>query len=295
MCGAAWQLGRVGVGCVAIALAGCARERATPESHSMATYAKGASADHGLGASPAPAKPSTTPPMPAPTAASSSRPPTSPVPLALKEVFPFIRVDVGARVVEFDGEIAIDAHHEATPLVYLEVFACTRDTREHESIVVTRARPSLVHAALLAAGFKEGKPGSWGWRAEEQKLEAIPPSGDALRVYLVVDGREIPMGETAIHALTGEPLAWTLGLERGASGGGFVFAGSVMRQRGGAERYEADGAGTLVGLATFGSEVIAWGRVYSHEASVEEPAWIANKEVVPRRGTKVAVRIRAGE
>jgi len=40
----------------------------------------------------------------------------------------------------------------------LEMFACPKGTKEHESIVAVEARPFVVHAGLLAVGAKAGKP-----------------------------------------------------------------------------------------------------------------------------------------
>jgi hypothetical protein len=172
------------------------------------------------------------------------------------------------------------------PRVYLEVIACTPDTKEHETLVVTRARPSHVHAALLAAGFTPGSPGSWEWTGEVMRSK--PPTGDAVVVELVyadADGREVvrPASDFVVNAETGARLAET----------GFRFAGSRMAVRSGREVYDADGTGTLVGLATFGAETVAWGEVFSPEASVQEPEWIADPARMPRVDTPVVVRLRA--
>ena len=74
-------------------------------------------------------------------------------------------------------------------------------------------------------------------------------------------------------------------------GSGWVFAGSRMREFRGREVYDADGTGQLIGLHTFGSETIAWTRVESPEASVQEPLWLANNDVVPEIGAPVTVRV----
>lgn len=204
-------------------------------------------------------------------------------------MFPGIRVDASHKVVEFDAEIAIDAHNPQTPHVYLEVLACTPDTREHETIVVTRVQPSLVHAALLAAGFKEGKPGSWEWDDATKKLRSIPPSGDPLRVELVIDSVARDLADFVVRADTNTSLAEVA--RKSPPPNSFLFSGSTLRTRQGAQRYEADGAGTLIGLTAFGTETIAWSRMYSPDSAIEEPVWMANPALVPPRGTKAAVRI----
>lgn len=218
--------------------------------------------------------------------------PTEPPTPGFKELFPGVRVDVAHKIVEFDGEIAIDCHNPQTPRVYLEVLVCSPDTREHESIVVTRAKPSLVHAALLAVGFKDGKPGSWEWDEANKTLISIPPTGDPLRVELVILGVARDLAEFAVRADT--KAALNKPSSQGKVASTFLFAGSTLRTRAGTERYEADGAGTLVGITTFGTETIAWSRLHSPDASIEEPTWIANVSLVPARGTKVVIRVSPG-
>jgi hypothetical protein len=208
----------------------------------------------------------------------------------LREILPGVRADIAARFIEFDGTVPIDCHDPRTPRVYLEVTVCTPDSKEHETLVVTKVKPSTVHAALLAIGLQPGEPGMWKW--EDRKLTAIPPAGAPLEVLLVYKdktGREIeaPSADWVINAETKARF--------GAAGGerGWVFAGSKMVKREGQERYDADGIGTLVGLCTFGAETIAWKRVISPDSEVQEPEWIADPEKVPAYGTAVTVRIKA--
>lgn len=210
---------------------------------------------------------------------------------ALREVFPFIRVDAKARLVEFDGVVPVDVHDPATPDVYLELVACTPDTREHESLVMTRARPSHVHAALLAIGLEPGSPGSWSVsRGELVKTAPTGPMLDVTIAYHDGAGREVeaPAWEWIVSARTDRPI-----LPAG-SPTPFLFAGSKMAVRQGREGYDADGTGTLIGLTTFGMETIAWREVISPEAALEEPEWLADRSRVPRFGTPVVVRIQPG-
>lgn len=229
-----------------------------------------------------PSAPATSPTIPAP--------PPSPAPVAaMRDVFPGVRVDVSKKLVEFDGWVPIDAHNPKSPRVYLEVIVCTFDSKEHESLVVTRAKPSHVHAALLMIGLEPGAPGSW--RIDEQSRVTIaPPRGSPVYVSLVFDpaspdAREIDPAELVINART---KARASSLE----GAGFVFGGSRVVEWQGQSIYDADGTGTLIGLATFGSETIAWREVFSPEAAIAEPVWIADNERVPAPGTPVTVRLR---
>ncbi|MBM4109308.1 MAG: hypothetical protein FJ255_10975 [Phycisphaerae bacterium] len=203
---------------------------------------------------------------------------------AFKEVFPGVRVDAQGRRVEFDGEVPIDA---AGSRVFLEVVACGRGSREHEALVVTGAKPSHVHAALLLAGLAPGLPGQWRWSGAT--LESTPPTGDGVRLTL----RWV---DATGRAHVEEPSAWIRDVDSGRAlwespVEPWVFAGSLFRHVGRREVYVADVEGTIVGLATFGDEVVAWTRLFSPEASVQAPQWIADPGRTPPAGTRVTVRL----
>ncbi len=213
----------------------------------------------------------------------ADRTPATPVAVpAFTTLAPGLRVNASAGVVELDGFVAEDVHHPDTPRVYLEVIVCARDSREHESLVVTDVPPSLVHAALLTAGLEPGSVGSIDANPEGQ-LARLPATGDAVRVTFLVDGAPKDPLAWVIHADTNKHLA-----DRDAS---FVFAGSAIRQRAGRTWYAADGEGTLVGLATFGTETIALTESFSHASAIDEPVWIADRTRVPAKGAPVVVRI----
>lgn len=222
----------------------------------------------------------TPPPKPEPPTPPKT---TTPTP-SLVQLFPAVRVDRVQRFVEFDGTIPIDAHDPGAPNVYLELIACTRDSREHESLVVTSAKPSHIHAALLLLGLEPGTP---------ERLDPsapMPATGPTLRIEILfkADNQTTTrrVEELIINAKTGKTLPnqqW-------------VFAGSRFLPKPNnngttTEVYDADGTGTLIGLATFGSETIAPRAGFSPQASVAEPVWIARKETLPKIGTPVTVRL----
>jgi hypothetical protein len=207
----------------------------------------------------------------------------------MREVFPHVRVDAKAKMVEFDGFVPIDAHVADAPLVFLEVVACTTDTKEHEALVVTQARASQVHAALLLIGLEPGSPGKWELKGDD--LVPVDPTGPSVDVL-------ISWTDEAGARVSRRPVEMVSRFDGGApfdpdGTGRWLFAGSQMVTRAGREWYDADGAGTLIGLTTFGSETIAWSRVISPDASVQDPEWVAKKETVPRVGTPVTVQVRA--
>ncbi len=238
------------------------------------------------------------PPLSAPAMAARSN---------LRDLFPHIRADLEARIIEVDGIVPLDCHNPKTPRVYLEQFVCAPDSKEHESLVMTRALPSHLHAALLAIGLTPGSPGSFERDpAAPGGVRALAATGDRLRISVVREpertgdctGFNVPMPEPltdwVVHAENGEPFAAHRETKIGERLGGepgFVFSGSRMVVHQGREVYDADGAGTIVGLTSFGSEVISWSRTISPDSALDEPVWIADVARVPKMGTPVTLRI----
>lgn len=220
-------------------------------------------------------------------------------PLVFREAFPGVRIDAAAGVVEFDAMVSPMLVPDArAPRFYLEVVCCSPDTREHETFVVTRVGPSHLHAALLAVGLKSGTPGSF--RQTDHGLETIDPAGDRVEVRFVYEA-----GGATVEA---DPLAWVArdtggagfleterarAQEHGGREPGWVFAGSRMAAHDGRDVYDADGTGVVIGLTTFGSEVLSWSRTISPDSAVEAPSWVADFSKTPPAGTAVRVRVRA--
>ncbi len=202
-----------------------------------------------------------------------------------REIFPHVRLNARERYVEFDGTVPIRLDDREAPYVYLELIACTPNTREHEVLVVTRAKPSHVHAALLVLGLEPGAPAAW--RVEGQRLVGVAPSGDAVEIELRYTK---PDGTTVAQ----HPSDWIVrkGTSEHPPRVRWVFAGSAMMRREGKEVYAADGEGTMIGLASFGSEVVAYPEVISPESSIDAPVWVADPANVPAMDTRVVVRIR---
>ena len=98
---------------------------------------------------------------------------------------PGITVDTRAREVRIEGTVVLRQG-------FLELFVCGEGTREHESIVAVRARPSHVVFALALLGLAPGKP---GYTTEGGAFS--PPAGEVLAIacrFKDADGqmREVP-------------------------------------------------------------------------------------------------------
>jgi hypothetical protein len=192
-----------------------------------------------------------------------------------------VRVEVAAGIVSFPGTVALDEG-------WLEVGVCRVGTREHEAVVVTGSRPSIVHAGLLLAGLEPGKPGGY-----HENGAAFGPIGDRVVVELQpldatgeAVGDPIPFASTVLDVRAPEEIPDL----------GWVFAGSAVLPNppsmGPGEYYAADFGGSLIGLSTFGDEVVGAIEVRSPDSGVDDAVWKIRPDILPPAGTRVRVVIR---
>lgn len=175
---------------------------------------------------------------------------------------------------------------------YLEQVLCSPGTREHESLLVTDVPASSIHAALLLAGIEPGSPGRW--QEVGGRVELLPPVGDAVQVAVLYEHAE---GSGVVR----EPVSrWIAELQ---TGGAFptdtwIFGGSLLLDEedmvGEGSRYLADHSGSVIGLVTFGDELLGLPMVIPDAASIQEPEWVVRMEHVPPPGTKVHVLLSPG-
>jgi len=183
----------------------------------------------------------------------------------------------------------------------LELIACTKGTKEHESIVVIKARPAHIHVALLLLGARNGNP---AMRKPIDKDGSrwidVPPSGDPVDVYLVFKSKTGTVVERPISdfvtAADRDPDG-----KPGAAGDGapadvqfphtFVFAGSLLRRSGsGPRKYLSDLSGNVISVVTFGDELLCLPGIQGHDNG--SLMWQVNATDLPAIGTKVTLRLR---
>jgi len=175
---------------------------------------------------------------------------------------------------------------------WLEQVACSPGTREHEAIFVIEAPARAIHTALLAAGFESGRPGQWTYD-DSEGFQFHPPEGTPLRVLVRRADEPIdaarPVNEWIVTEESGETLPDLP----------FVFGGSRMIVRGvhfgqaagdeDEEVYVADISGSLIGLVTFGDEVVRYQRVIADQNLVMPQEWVADSRRIPPIGTPVVL------
>jgi hypothetical protein len=213
------------------------------------------------------------PPAPAAGAARpASAPASQPGLIRLKG----LTLDRAGRQLIIQAEVCYDG-------MPLEAFLCRAGTKDYESVLSTPARPSDVHAALLALGLTQGKPARMS-KADTQPARFLPPEGPRLAVTLRwkdKDGkdREAPAGAWLTHVgdkKADPPKEW-------------VFVGSDVLPGG---RYWADQEmeGDIISLSNFASAVLDVPfQSTSENASLE---FTGNAKAIPPKGTAVDVVIR---
>jgi hypothetical protein len=186
------------------------------------------------------------------------------------------------------GTVEIEAT-VCRPDAWLEQVACAPGTREHESLLVVHARPQHVHAALLAAGYIPGEPGRWVY--EGDSVRVLPPRGPELAV--LVRYRD------AAGAVVEHPVREWIAESRGSMpfpDGPWVFGGSRFvpntPSMGPGEHYVADMSGSVIGLVTFGDEVIGFSHIWADEEAAREPEWVVSEAKYPPQGTAVTIILR---
>lgn len=183
----------------------------------------------------------------------------------------------------------------------LELIACTKDTKEHESIILVEAKPSHIHTALLLLHAKPGSPAMHrALDAEGTRFMPVEPNGGAVDVFLVIkdaSGKETerPISDFIAAAPPEDEVggAAPADAEKPAKfpTHTFLFTGSVIHGEGnGPREYVCDQTGNVISLATFGDELLSLPGIHDPADSLR--MWEANSETLPAVDSKVILRLR---
>jgi hypothetical protein len=172
-------------------------------------------------------------------AAKPPGPPAFPDPVGARRLSPRypIWVDMKEKTVIVDGQVCLREG-------MLEMFACTRNTKEHEAIVSAETKAYLVHAALLSLGAEAGHPAQF-------QPSYKPPEGTEIEVLVRWKDDKGKM-QTA-HAQD-----WIKDMRtKKAMTYPFVFGGSSFwtDPESGKKTYQAEG-GDFVCVSNFGSAML---------------------------------------
>jgi hypothetical protein len=236
-------------------------------------------------------QPADAPPGPTAGQASSNLPQAD---VAKEFKLPGLFVNQKERCVDLDATVCLKQGA-------LELIACTKDTKEHESIFAVEAKPIHIHTALLLLGVQAGNP------AMRKPLDEngtrwidVAPRGGAVDVFLVFkdkDGKTVerPISDfikRSDHGGQGMPAD-----NRGDKDAErfpthtFLFAGSILHGDGeGPSRYLCDTSGHVISIATFGDEVLCLPDVHSSDNGAL--MWSIDSTHLPALGSKIILRLR---
>ena len=202
--------------------------------------------------------------------ATAQSPPKLPEPKGAKRLSPQydIWIDPKEKAVLIDGQISLRQG-------MLEMFACTRNTKEHESVVSANTKAYIAHAALLSLGAEPGSPVQF-------LPEYKPPSGSEIEVLVQwIDERG--------KEQTARAQDWVKDIRTGkAMSHPFVFAGSSFwtDAQTGKKYYQAEG-GDFICVSNFGTAMLDI-PVESSQANTEL-AFEAFTERIPPLGAPVRI------
>jgi hypothetical protein len=174
-------------------------------------------------------------------------------------------IDVANHRVVLDGTICLREGQ-------LEMFACPKGTKEHESVVAVETKMYVVHAALLAVGAQPGKP-------VEFQPTYKSATGAEIEVGLIwndTDGVHRERAQNWVRNIrTGKPLEYP-----------WVFAGSGfwVDETTGEKSYLAE-SGDFICVSNFPSAMLDL-PVESSQAN-ENLVYQAYTERIPPLGTRV--------
>jgi hypothetical protein len=175
-------------------------------------------------------------------------------------------IDQKRKLVVVDGKICLREGQ-------LEMFACPRSTKEHESVIAVNAKSMHVHTALLLVGAKEGTPVKF----DPKYVAATGPEVEILVLWKDKDGKpkKVRAQEMIINVKTGKPMAYN-----------WVFAGSAffVDEETGKQHYLAEG-GELVCVSNFPTATLDLS-VRSTDANADL-LFKCNTELIPPLGTPV--------
>jgi hypothetical protein len=175
-------------------------------------------------------------------------------------------IDPKRKFVIVDGKVCLREGQ-------LEMFACPKGTKEHESVVSVNCNAQLIHAALEAAGAKAGQPVSFD-------PEYRPAAGPVVDVYVLWKDEQgtshrVRAQEWIKEAKTGKEMTQS-----------WVFAGSGFwtDEQTGQKYYQADG-GDLICVSNFTTAMLDL--PISSTQSNQSLMFTAFTERIPPLGTKV--------
>ena len=203
---------------------------------------------------------------------------------------PGIKLNLEERCVDVNATICL---HKGL----LELVACTKGTKEHESILSVAARPMHIHTAMLLMGASPGTPAMR--KAQEgvrTRWVPVEPAGDPVCVSLVFavskgKPQEYPIQKFISPAQPDEISGIPANKKLATFPASFLFAGSHLVENGaGPRKYVCEQSGNVISISTFGDELLCLPGIHGHQN--DGLAWQVNANGLPGIGEQVILRLR---
>jgi len=154
-----------------------------------------------------------------------------------------------------DRSVALTARVVGQDADWLELVACSPNSREHEALLVVDAKPAHLHLALTLLGLQPGQPRT-ATQVGPGQWQTHPAQGPAINITVQYDG---PAGPVAapIQAWYAIRPANPDTPPDNTSRDAFLFTGSQSRTHQGQTHYLADLSGTVISLVHFGDDTLA--------------------------------------
>jgi len=175
-------------------------------------------------------------------------------------------IDPKRKLVLVDGKVVLREGQ-------LEMFACPKQTKEHESIVSVDCKAHVVHAGLLAVGAKIGHPVKYD-------PKYVPAAGTEIEILILWTDKEGKRHKDRAQK-------WIRNVKTGkAMAHNWVFAGSGFwsDEQTGIRHYHAD-AGDMICVSNFSTAMLDL--PISSSQSNEALLFDAFTKNIPPKGTKV--------
>ena len=203
---------------------------------------------------------------------------------------PGIKLNLKERCIDVNATVCL---HEGL----LELVACTKGSKEHESILSIAARPMHIHAAMLLIGAKPGTPAMRKARDEARtRWVSVEPAGDPISVSLVFPDskgkpQEHPISKFISPAQPDEIGGVPTKKKLETFPASFLFAGSHLVENGpGPKKYVCEQRGNVISISTFGDELLCLPGIHGHQN--DGLSWQVNPEGLPKIGKQVILRLR---
>ena len=199
---------------------------------------------------------------------------------------PGITLNLEERCVDVNATVCL---HEGL----LELVACTKGSKEHESILSIAARPMHIHTAMLLMGASPGTP---AMRKAGTRWVSVEPAGDRVQVSLVFaeskgKPQEYPIGKFISPAQPDEISGIPAKKKLATFPASFLFAGSHLVENGaGPRKYVCEQSGNVISISTFGDELLCLSGVHGHQN--DGLSWQVNPKGLPKIGEQVILRLR---